>query len=263
MTCFKFVLSLFSGLFLLLGLGFVSLFTWLMIKNSQYDAVTGSKIVDISFMSFASLICLIAILGCCGIHKENERIIKLYVILIFTMLVFEMSLLTVWFTQKEKIEVLMKSRWHKMGDENRIRLQKKLSCCSMDDITTDYNSTMHSSCYVNGTISAHTTKKDCFSALIDYLKDKQEYIFGVLAALVFIEVTIIVFSYLFLCIYTDHDLPRTFRNNHTKVVPMPFKRSHLAGDVELCDLDYAFPADNSNKRYWAKHTNRHTRRDDG
>ncbi|XP_057314740.1 CD151 antigen-like isoform X2 [Hydractinia symbiolongicarpus] len=235
MTCFKFVLSLFSGLFLLLGLGFVSLFTWLMIKNSQYDAVTGSKIVDISFMSFASLICLIAILGCCGIHKENERIIKLYVILIFTMLVFEMSLLTVWFTQKEKIEVLMKSRWHKMGDENRIRLQKKLSCCSMDDITTDYNSTMHSSCYVNGTISAHTTKK----------------------------VTIIVFSYLFLCIYTDHDLPRTFRNNHTKVVPMPFKRSHLAGDVELCDLDYAFPADNSNKRYWAKHTNRHTRRDDG
>jgi len=251
-TCIRAFLFIFTALLLAIGLGFMVSIVWLMIKSSYYDAITGSKILDIGCVAFAVFVCFTSIVGCFGLCGDRHHLLKLFVVFLFILLVLKVAAIVLWFTHNDKFEDFARNNWDKVSDTSRIIIQEKLSCCSMKGISVNHSSTNDPSCYENRNVSAGLQKRDCFTGLKSWLNENKMIILGTASGVILTEIFIIILVYYTLCAHFEDG------NKRNRVIPITVAghtERRLAGDVQLRDMDSSID-DKMSERKWIKHDHR-------
>jgi Tetraspanin family len=98
---FKNLTILINLIFLFLGLGVIGVGTYLLVSEKSYFL---ANTFPISFLALGSTLALISFLGCCGAANDKKWILTIYIVLIALIIIAEVVIGTVAYTNKEKVE---------------------------------------------------------------------------------------------------------------------------------------------------------------
>ncbi|KAH8279248.1 hypothetical protein KR026_004786, partial [Drosophila bipectinata] len=144
-------------------------------------------LMPIVLISVGSIVVFISFLGCCGAIRESVCMTMSYAIFLLILLILQLTLVVLLFTNKEKFDTAMGEVIDKSWESDRGRggvfdaIQKSLHCCGANSFT-DYISeglTLPSSCCAGTCLNPLNYYGGCRDKFVEFMSvstDKAKYV---------------------------------------------------------------------------------------
>jgi small-conductance mechanosensitive channel len=175
--CLKFLVVIGNILFILLGIGLLSLgiYTKLDInkKHIEYDRL---DIVPLAIVGLGAAIAVIGFLGFCAAYNQSRFFLGLYFIILLILLMAQLGSVVFGLVEKGNLPTILEKMWYNVSSPAvRVEIENLFYCCGYDTLNC-----------TNGTIPPDGTQT-CKEALDDFVSSKLNVIIGVLAGFFVIQ----------------------------------------------------------------------------
>lgn len=183
---------------MLIGLALVTLITWIKVKYSHLETITGSLYVDIAVIAIAVLLCLVGLIGYCGAGTGHKALLRIYICFIILLVLVKAGIVVLLFTQQDTVKATVTKFWNSAADENRDQFQKLFSCCDIANNTKHHDSQKMPSCFKDGLVGGDR-RIGCIKALSKLWDENLVLVVGIAAGVVFSEIMTVIVSCLLIC----------------------------------------------------------------
>jgi len=208
----KFILFVFNLICALCGIALIAVGVGFLLKYEDVlDAFKdiNVNVAPIAFIVIGSAIFLIAFFGCCGAIFESECMISTYAVLLFLLLVAQIVIGVLIFTNKREVQQLTERTLQNLWKERKNHvvfwdtIQKGLKCCGLTHSTDWILSTPLSCCEPNviecvALVNAYGT--GCSKALNELIGNGSTVFGSTAIAVAAVELI----GFIFACILSNH-----------------------------------------------------------